>query len=82
MRNYILTAQTLPIYETAERFHGTAFMIHGTGDIVVPYTYSLRYQKIYPGSKVELLDKFDHGFNQDVSKVAKIVADYFAKELK
>ena len=81
-RNYILTAQTLPIYETAERFHGTAFMVHGTGDIVVPYTYSLRYQKIYPGSKVELLDKFDHGFSQDVSKVAKIVADYFAKELK
>ena len=81
-RNYILTAQTLPIYETAERFHGKAFMVHGTGDIVVPYTYSLRYQKIYPGSKVELLDKFDHGFSQDVSKAAKLVADYFAKELK
>ena len=85
MRNYILTAQTLPIYETAERFHGTAFMVHGTGDVVVPYTYSLRYQKIYPGSKVELLDSFNHSFTQDtskVAKVAKIVADYFAKELK
>ena len=81
-RNYILTAQTLPIYETAERFHGKAFMIHGTGDIVVPYTYSLRYQKIYPGSKIELLDKFDHGFTQDVSKTAKMVADFFANELK
>ena len=81
-RNYIKTAQTLPIYETAERFHGKAFMVHGTGDIVVPYTYSLRYQKIYPGSKVELLENFDHSFKQDVSKAVKLVADYFAKELK
>ena len=81
-RAYIKTAQTLPIYETAERFHGKAFMIHGTGDIVVPYTYSLRYKDIYPGSKVRLLKNFDHGFTQDIQKTAKIVADYFAKQLK
>lgn len=81
-RAYIKTAQTLPIYETAERYHGKAFMIHGTGDIVVPYTYSLRYQKIYPGSKLRLLKNFDHGFTQDIKKTAKIVADYFKGQLK
>jgi len=81
-RNYIKTAQTLPIYETAERFHGKVFMIHGTGDIVVPYTYSLRYYDIYPGSKIRLLKDFDHGFTQDTVKTAKFVADFFAKELK
>ena len=81
-RNYILTAQTLPIYETAEKYQGSALMVHGTGDIVVPYTYSLRYQKIYPNSKVELLPKFDHGFNQDIDKATQIVADYFAAQLK
>ena len=57
-------------------------MIHGTGDIVVPYTYSLRYKDIYPGSKVRLLKNFDHGFTQDIQKTAKIVADYFAEQLK
>ena len=81
-RNYILTAQTLPIYETAEKYKGPALMVHGTGDIVVPYTYSLRYQKIYPDSKLELLPKFDHGFTQDVDKATQIVADYFAEKLK
>lgn len=35
-KNYILTAQTLPIYETAKKFTGVAFMIHGTADVIVP----------------------------------------------
>lgn len=81
-RDYIKTAQTLPIYETAQRFHGKAFMIHGTGDIVVPYTYSLRYQDIFPGSKVELLKDFNHSFTQDTKATAKSVADFFASQLK
>ena len=57
-------------------------MIHGTGDIVVPYTYSLHYQHIYPKSQLELLSGFDHSFKQDVAKAAKIVSDYFVKQLK
>ena len=81
-RNYILTAQTLPIYETAKNFTGAAFMIHGTTDIIVPYTYSLRYKEIFKNSEVELLDGFDHGFTQDTKKTAKSVANFFAKQLK
>ena len=80
-RNYILTAQTLPIYETAAKYQGSALMIHGTGDTIVPYTYSVRYQEIYPNSQLELLPNFDHSFSQDVSKATKIVADYFAEKL-
>lgn len=81
-RNYIVTAQTLPIYETAEKYQGPALMIHGTGDVIVPYTYSLHYQHIYPQSQLELLPGFDHSFRQDVAKATKIVADYFVKQLK
>ena len=81
-RNYIKTAQTLPIYETAEKFQGPALMIHGTGDIVVPYTFSLHYQHIYKNSRLVLLTNFDHSFTQDVKRAAKIVADYFAEQLQ
>ena len=81
-RNYIKVAQTLPIYETAEKFQGPALMIHGTGDIVVPYTFSLHYQHIYKNSRLELLTNFDHSFTQDVKRAAKIVADYFAEQLQ
>lgn len=81
-RNYILTAQKLPIYETAKKFTGAAFMIHGTADIIVPYTYSLHYQEIYKNSELKLLNGFDHGFNQDTKQTAKFVADFFDKTLK
>ena len=81
-RNYIVTSQTLPIYETAEKYQGPALIIHGTGDIIVPYTYSLHYQHIYQKSKLELFPGFDHSFRQDVDKAAKFVTDYFVKQLK
>lgn len=82
-RNYIKTAQTLPIYETAENYSGPVFLLHGTADVIVPYTYSLRYEEIYHGgAEIELLDGFDHGFTQDERRAAKIVADYFARQLK
>lgn len=81
-RSYILTAQTLPIYETAKNFTGAAFMIHGTADIIVPYTYSLRYKEIYKNSEIELLDGFDHGFHPNTKQAAALVADFFAKQLK
>lgn len=80
-RNYIKTAQTLPIYETAEKFHGHALMIHGTGDIIVPYTYSLSYKKVYKHGEVELLDGVDHGFKGHERRAAKIAADFFARQL-
>jgi len=81
-RDYVLTAQTLPIYETAANFQGPVFIIHGTTDIVVPYTYSLRYQEIYPGSQLELLPGYDHGFSQNEKLAARKVADFFISQLK
>ena len=81
-RNYIKTAQTLPIYETAEKFTGNALMIHGTGDVVVPYTYSLSYKKNYKHGQIELLDKADHSFHGDEARVAKIAAEFFVANLK
>ena len=81
-RNYILTAQTLPIYETAEKFTGNALAIHGTGDVIVPYTYSLSYKKIWRHGEVELLDRADHSFTGEESRAAQIAADWFARQLK
>lgn len=81
-RNYIKTAQALPIYETAEKFTGEALMIHGTGDVVVPYTYSLSYKKNYKHGEVKLLDGADHSFHGDEARAAKIAADFFAAKLK
>lgn len=80
--NYVKAAQQLPIYETSAQYQGPAFMIHGIQDIVVPYTYSLRYQRIYFNSEVKLLPAEDHGFTKDTAGTIKLVADFFHKQLK
>jgi hypothetical protein len=69
-REYIKTAFSLPIYETAAGYHGSACIIHGTGDRVVPYTYGERYHELWKGSELDILDGFDHGFSQNVYRAA------------
>ena len=80
-RDYILTAQTLPIYETARKYKNPACLIHGTGDVIVPYTYSLRYHEIYSKSELNIIKGWDHGFNNHEAEAAKIAADFFKKIL-
>ena len=76
--NYIRTAFSLPIYETAANYQGPAMMIHGNADHIVPYTYSERYHDIWPKSKLCILEHFDHGFTQNEQRVAEMVAEYLA----
>ncbi len=75
-REYMTTAQTLPIYETAERYTGPACIIHGTGDRIVPYTYGERYDKIYVNSELHLLAGVDHGFTGAEEEAAKTAVEF------
>jgi len=79
--DYLYTSARLPIYTTARQFQGPACMVHGTGDTIVPYTYSLRYHEIWPNSEVHLLDGLDHIFSTDQMTPATIVASFFANAL-
>ena len=81
-RNYFITAQTLPIYETAVKYKGPACLVHGKADVVVPYTYSLHYHEIWPDSEITLIEKCDHNFTDHQEEAAKIAAEFFAKTLK
>lgn len=79
-REYIKTAFTLPIYETAAGYHGAACIIHGTGDRVVPYTYGERYHQLWQGSELDILDGFDHGFSQNVYRAADLASKFMMKK--
>lgn len=81
-RNYIKTAFTLPIYETAANYQGPALIVHGNGDRIVPYTYGERFHKIWPESEFVLQEYFDHGFSQNIYRSTDIVAQYLIKTLK
>ena len=78
-RNYIETAFSLPIYETAAKYQGVACIIHGTGDRVVPYTYGERYHEIWKNSELDILDGFDHGFSQNPYRAADLASKFFIK---
>lgn len=78
---YIRTAFTLPIYETSAQYQGPALIIHGTGDRVVPYTYGERFHQIWPTSKLQILDRADHGFSQQIEQVATSTAEFLSQTL-
>ncbi len=81
-RNYIRTAFSLPIYETAARYSGPACIIHGTADTVVPYTYGERYHNLWKGSELYILDYYDHGFTQNIYRTCDIASDYLIRLLR
>ena len=81
-RNYIKTAFSLPIYETAANYQGPALIVHGTGDRVVPYTYGERYKSVWPKAKVEILEAQDHGFGQNIYRATRLVSDFLIEVLK
>ena len=79
---YIRTAFSLPIYETARKYTGPACIIHGTGDLVVPYTYGERYHYIWPDSELHILHAADHGFSRNMQEVVDLTVNYLIKNLK
>ena len=80
--NYIRTAFTLPIYETAAKYQGPAIIVHGNADRVVPYTYGERFHQIWPKSEYVMQEFFDHGFSQNVYRSTDIVAQFLLTALK
>ena len=80
-RKYIKTAFSLPIYETAARYQGPAFVIHGNADRVVPYTYGLRFHQLWPASEYVLQDYFDHGFTQNIYRTTDLVSAFLLRTL-
>lgn len=79
--SYIRTAFTLPIYETAARYTGPATIIHGSGDRVVPYTYGERFHEQWKNSEWHMLEYFDHGFTQNVYRVAELTSEFLIRVL-
>lgn len=78
---YIRTAFSLPIYETSAQYQGPALIIHGTGDRVVPYTYGERFHQIWPKSKLQIIDRADHGFSKEIEQVATSTAEFLSQTL-
>ena len=79
-RDFIQTAISLPIYETAARYAGPTLVLHGMADRVVPYTYGERFAQVMPGGRVELIPGTDHAFSACLPWVAAKVSGWLVGE--
>ena len=79
---YIRTAFTLPIYETAANYKGALCVIHGTGDRTVPYTYGIRYADQSPNAELYILPGEDHGFSKDLERATDIAVEFITRQVK
>lgn len=77
-RGYILSAQSLPIYETAFRYKGKVCVIHGLSDRIVPYTYGERYAQGYKHCELHLLRNENHGFSNNMAEAVRIAVDFIS----
>lgn len=59
-REYILSAQTLPIKEESSWYTGPVCLLQGTWDPIVPISCSERYQKLYTNSVLHIIRGTDH----------------------
>ena len=62
-RDYILTAQTLPIYETSALYTGPVCLCHGTIDRIVPFRYSERYAAGYADARLHPIPGANHFYS-------------------
>ena len=80
--DYIRTAFSLPIYETAANYNGALGVIHGTGDRTVPYTYGIRYTEQSPNAELYILPGEDHGFMKDMERATDIAVEFLIRKVK
>lgn len=81
-KNYIQTAVTLPIYETAANYCGPTLIIQGTHDVIVPYTYAERYHEKIKGSELRLVPDENHLFSRTMDETSLLVADWLKRQLE
>lgn len=81
-RNFIQTAITLPIYETAQKYEGPALIIHGMDDRVVPYTYGERFHQVMKNSEIILIPGENHGFGTNLPYAVSMASEWLVKNLK
>lgn len=79
---FIRTAVSLPIYETARLYHAPQLVIHGEQDRIVPYTYGERFHEEGYKSRFVFLPQADHGFTGMEAQVARLCTDFIKDIVK
>ncbi|MBT0773501.1 alpha/beta fold hydrolase [Kineosporia sp. J2-2] len=80
-RNYILTAQKLPLNRVAARYTGPVTVIQGEDDDVIPVASSQKFVTVFSHGELHLLSGQGHDFSSDPSEPASLVAGFLSARL-
>ena len=75
-RDYLKTAQDLPIYDMSEKYTGPVCIIQGKKDENVPFSEAESFCKIYKNCHLHLLDDENHFFKINPDKAINIAVDF------
>lgn len=81
-RRYLKTAFRLPIFETSAKYQGSACVIQGNGDRLVPYTCGERFHQMWENSEYYELEYYDHNFTNCIYRPVDITVDYLLRTLR
>lgn len=75
-REYILSAQTLPIEEESSWFTGPVLLLHGSWDPIIPVSCSKQYAKWYRNCSLNIIRATGHVFLLRRGKLVRLLMDY------
>ena len=81
-REYILTAQTLPVDDVPTRYTGPVSLIQGTADALVPASRSEEYIARFQRGELHMLPGQDHDFYRDPDQPAELVTSFMTAHLR
>lgn len=81
-RDYLLTAQTLPIREVPAQFTGPVSLIQGEADALIPVSQSEDYITIFTDGEFHALPDEDHDFYRDPAQPAVLLTRFFTEHLQ
>ena len=77
-RNYLLQTQQLDIYGVSAGYKGPVCIIHGSADGIVPLWCSQRYNEIYAGSRLHIVEGENHLIIKKRREVIRIILDFLS----
>lgn len=76
--DYARVAQTIHVEDEIARYDGPVLIIHGDADEAVPYSYSVKAQKLYKNAKLVTIEGDDHCFTKHMDKMAEAIRNFFS----
>ena len=79
-REYILSAQTLPIEEDSSWYTGPVCLLQGTWDPIVPFSCGEQYATLYQNCEFHLIRGTEHIFLFHRCKVRRLIIDFLKQQ--